>query len=295
MILASGSRDTTVKLWGGQDGAALGTLAGNEYGVRAVAFSPDNNTLASSSYDGTVRFWNRSGKALLTLGPFTTSFLTLNFMFSPHGETLAVARGGIVKIWNAKSDEELHTLVGHSAVIKAITFSPDGQILASASMDKRINLWDTRSGRLLRTLQGHSDGVCSAVFSPNGEILASASHDRTIKLWDIRSGQELRSLEAFSRFSRAKAAFESVGFLAAVATSLEPKFHHRGRIELVFSPSGMTLASASHEKTIRLWDIGSDAHATLDGHSESVTAIVFSPDGKTLASASADKTVRLWA
>jgi WD40 repeat protein len=158
---------------------------------------------------------------------------------------------------------KLKTLKGHNALVRRVSFSPDGKTLASASIDGIVKLWNLE-GKELQTLKGHDDQVYSVSFSPDSKTFASASADQTIKLWN-RQGKLLQKLR---------------GHGAAVT-------------RVVFSPDGKTIASASADKTVKLWNLEGRELQTFR-HNGSVRNISFSPDGKTLTSASADKTVKVW-
>jgi WD40 repeat protein/Mg-chelatase subunit ChlD len=238
-------------------------------GKKNVVYSPDSNTLASST-GNTVQLWNaKKGEIIHTL---TRHSGNINIIaFSPNSETLASASDDkSIKLWKVKTGELKHTLIGHSHSVDVMAYSPDGKNLSSASSswnDRTIKLWNVETGDLKYTLTGHSSWINAIAYSPNGKTLASASDDKTIKLWNVITGELKHTLTGHSR-----------------STNI-----------MAYSPDGKTLASASDDKIIKLWNTKtSKIKYTLTGHSDGINAIAYSPDGKTIASASRDKTIKLW-
>ncbi|GMG17252.1 unnamed protein product [Aspergillus oryzae] len=197
--LASGSYDSTVKLWDTTTGTERQTLKGHSGRVDSVAFSPDGRTLASGSNDNTVKLWDTTtGTERQTLKGH--SQWVNSVVFSPDGRTLASgSNDNTVKLWDTTTGTERQTLKGHSDWVKSVAFSPDGRTLASGSYDSTVKLWDTTTGTERQTLKGHSQWVNSVVFSPDGRTLASgSSYDCTVKLWDTTTGTERQTLKGHS-------------------------------------------------------------------------------------------------
>ncbi|PHH53425.1 Vegetative incompatibility protein HET-E-1 [Ceratocystis fimbriata CBS 114723] len=212
-----------------------------------------------------------------------------------------------------KVDENWHaclrTLEGHAGEVASVTFSNDGQRLASGSCDKTVKIWDATSGACLQTLQGHADEVTSVAFSDDGQRLASGSLDKTVKIWDATSGACLQTLEGHAE-EVASVTFSNDGQRLALgsydqtvkiwdATSgaclqtLEG--HDYWVTSVTFSNNGQQLASGSYDKTVKIWDATSGACLqTLKGHASVVTSVTFSNNGQQLASGSYDKTVKIW-
>ena len=90
-----------------------------------------------------------------------------------------------VRLWNPFTGESRGILKGHFQTVNVVCFSPDNQLLASASDDNTVRLWDTITGDLLAMLEGHSRGILQVVFSPDGQILASAAPYDNIRLWNV--------------------------------------------------------------------------------------------------------------
>ena len=93
--------------------------------------------------------------------------------------------------WNP----EVQKLEGHTGYVRAVSFSHDGQLLASASDDETVRLWNPATGEGLRRLVGHTDWVRAVAFSHDGQLLASASSDKTVRLWNPATGEELQRLD----------------------------------------------------------------------------------------------------
>ena len=177
-----------------------------------------------------------------------------------------------ITIWDMATRRPLpHSLTGHLKIITSVRFSPDSQLLVSASDDNTLKLWRRADDdwRLLTTLHGHEGPVLSADFSPDGRMLVSSGADKTIRLWHIPM------LETFADIQSNSASLSPDGKTVAASGS---------------TASGENVTQLCHQdKTpYRLLCRPPQAH---DFH---VNALSFSPDGKILASGNEDNTIQLW-
>jgi WD40 repeat protein len=117
--------------------------------------------------------------------------------FSPDSQRLALAdfSDGHVEIYDAASGQLALKLVGHSQIVNAVGFSPDNEIIATASDDTTIKLWDAHSGILLQTLAGHQGRVNHLAFSPDSSWLISGADDNTLRRWNVADGKLLDTLD----------------------------------------------------------------------------------------------------
>ncbi len=179
------------------------------------------------------------------------------------------ARNSLVT--NLESKPQLtHFLTAHTDTIRALAYSPDGRLLASAGKDQSIILWDTQSNQPIgQPLQGHTNWINALAFSPDGKMLLSVSIDGTIRRWDVSAGH-------------------------LIGEPLNPNSTELWSV--AFNPDGKTFATGDKDGTIVLWDVatGKPNGSPLTGHTDLIYALTYSPDGKMLASASGDETIRLW-
>lgn len=215
-ILATGSYDTTIKIWDIETGKELRTLSGHALGVRCLQF--DDSKLFSGSLDGTIKLWDlESGKLLNTLPGHTGGVIGLHF----DGTILASGSADrTIRVWNFK-DRSSVVLRGHDDWVNAVKIDSASRTLFSASDDCTIKLWDLDTHRCIRTFKGHNGQVQQVVplppefdFAdpenpPSPDSVSNVSHsddrpppprhmltsglDSVIRLWDVHTGACIRT------------------------------------------------------------------------------------------------------
>ena len=174
--------------------------------VTAVAFSPDEQTLASGTEDGNIAVWDTvSGKRLFILTD-TQKNKVATVSFSPDGMYLATgATDGSVILWNVQNEQEqrkITLLNGHDGAVNTVAFSPNSQTLATGADDKLINLWKIPEKTEPTVLKGHAGAVKTVSFSPDKIHLASGGSFGEVLLWDITKNTKIEPRHATKKSRR---------------------------------------------------------------------------------------------
>lgn len=344
-LLVSGSADKSIILWDAK-GNYLKTLGeigpiskGHTASVNTVAFSPGDEFIVSGSDDNSIKIWERDAKGeyqfrrtiygcvsdRLQCDGHSSSIYSVAFRYD--GMFASAGADRTIKLWNLAG--EYQGSVGdatsqHQGSIHKIIFSPDGELIISASADGSIKLWkkESVSNRfsLLNTFEscakdapadcpGHRDEVNGLAIAPDGKTIVSASDDQTVKIWQIdgtllytltghTDDVEAVAIDGSNREGKMIASVsrdKTIKLWSMDGDLLNTLSGHTSRVyDVAFKPHEAAIASASRDKTIKLWRLNNKIVTPFYGHSSRVYDVVFSPNNEMIASASRDKTANLW-
>ena len=241
--------------------------------------SPAGDLLATSGTDGAIRVWDlRSRMRSLTLrtmmhGRTGHDAVATCLAFSPDGALLASGHvDGAVHLWDMRRGQEIPVNFKHEALVGALAFSPDGRTLASGGLDSNLKLWDlpaALAGEARRELLRQPAGITALCYAgPNGAWFVSGHANRVLRLTDARTCK-------------------------LIATLRGPE----AQISLLsLAPGGKRFVAASHDRTIRVYDLESRQQTFLatPHRVKATSSIAFFPDGRHLASVAQDNAVQLW-
>jgi WD40 repeat protein len=294
-LLAAGGGGE-VQLWSVPTRRALGPPLEDDAPEGHVAFSADGKTLAYTGEDGQVLLWDPApGRALDR--PLPHGGPVDSVAFSADGKLLA-AVDEAVTLWDRASRSAVDRFEGIN--LTALSFSPDGSLLAVAGWNNEIRFYDVTARRLLpqRLLFGEVP-VFGLAFSPDGRQVAGAS-DR-VEIRDVRTGQPVgapfegvknANSVAFSPDGKRLAAADSDRAVIWDLATRDRRTLPASVVQSVaFSPDGTILATGG--LVGRLWDTATGRPLGQPLRGDTVMeSVAFTPDGKTLATGDAD--VRLW-
>eukprot|EP00375_Theileria_parva_P001249 XP_763920.1 hypothetical protein [Theileria parva strain Muguga] len=318
VYLASGSGDTTVRIWDLATQTPIKTFTGHTNWVMSISWSPDGYTLSSGGMDNKVIIWNPKTGSGTDLKGHTKAVTALSWQPLHNldaNEYPLLASGSMdytVRIWNVKSFVCVRVLSGHTKGISQVLWSAEfKERLFSSSRDTLIKVWNTNDGSLVKDLKGHGHWINtltsnvnrlikSGPFSPENFESGKCKFDSMEEM--IKESKKIyEKFKVESGQERLLSGSDDNTMFIWLPNSDSNKPLHRltGHQQLInhvsFSSNGRYFASASFDKSIRIWcGITGKYLRTLRGHIGRVYRVAWSCRGNYLVSASSDSTLKLW-
>jgi cytochrome c len=284
-------------------GPAQAQLTGHGGPVRALAVSPDGNTVLSGSFDTAAIRWSLNAETAQQVLRFHSGAVNA-VAFLRDARMVTAGADARIAIWTPGKQEPDRVFEGHRAPIVSLAVSPDGARLASASWDHTVRLWPLAGGGE-QVLEGHTQNVNGVAFAPNGKSLVSVGYDSTLRTWSLDGGTPVvttlpspinavaiaRDGEIVTGAADGKLHFldpagKSTGELQAAPTPI---------IALAISRDGALISAASIGGAIAVIDrkARNILHRFV-GPASPIWSVVFLPDERTLLTGGADGTIRRW-
>ncbi len=321
--LATGSAGNEAVVWNARTGERVAVLEGHEEPVTALAFTPDNTTLATGDDRGRCRLWNATAgtdqwEESHELRGHSRSITALAFAMG--GKRLISASGdNTCGQWDVATGKELTKLVlRHPDWVTDMDVSGDGEQVLTCCDDGMLRLWSLADARVLSEIPAQSETLfTSADLSPEGSLAAAAcAASGTVQVWDLGTGQEIHGagntawlqfddqskILWAARFAPAGDQLLTIGGNDAQLWDLETRkqivrFSPHGAVASAdISPEGRLLVTGSWDRSAKIWDVATGRTVRkLDGlHKGYVNSVEFSSDGTLILTGSDDGTARLW-
>ena len=232
-------------------------FAAGHYEVKAWrGFAGEKEAVVTFDYDGVIPSAISTSLSEPIVHPISVCVVDTNGNFTRK----------FFSLWDVATVSSDIATLEHTTGVSSVSFSPDGSLIASGTVNGLTFVWDVATGETVETLAGHT-AIHAVAFSPDGTLLVSGSSDGRVFVWDVATGETVETLAI-----------------------------HRDRARAVaFSPDGTLLAAGAGDGPVFVWDVATgETVETLVGHTDWVESVAFAPDGSLIASTSSDGTVKVW-
>ena len=288
--------------------------------VISVAFSPNSESVAAATFNGSVYIWRLSANGgVTTLSGHRDKLWKI--VFTPDGKMLATASwDGSVRFWDSETLEHAGTFDAHDHWVNDISFSTQQPLMATASEDGGVRIWEYQNVLpMFAALTDHQEEALRAVFSADGSIFATGGADGKVFVYTLderlrphrhcsyrhadwvrglamsHAGNMLASAGTVSGNNDNVIRLLDASDCSPLPTTPQIEIGETQIKSLAFSPNDESLAAAASDGSVRIWDVETGKEkAVLRGHSGPVFDIVFDSSGQYLASAGKDKLVIIW-
>ena len=307
-LIATGSRDRTVKVWDLVSMTCLKTLEGHTNTIHSVRFSSSSLILGTGSFDNSLRLWDiKSGENLRTIQGKTIWIRAL----SPFWRSQIVAIGddcGNIRLWDKEQSSYRIIKGAHDQSIYSICVSNNDSILISSGYDKTIKMWDVETCTCLKNII-LDETVYSLAVSSDNTFFASAHHKGFVQIWDVLSGDLIKSLEGHNGWVKSVKIAENNRLIASCGSDKTARVWDVDNkccvnlfdsatdclLTLDFHSSSSILAIAGYAGSVSIWDFQSSKIINvLEGHTSWIRSVAFKPKSNLVASAGNDATIRVW-
>ncbi|MEO8648003.1 MAG: caspase family protein [Acidobacteriota bacterium] len=351
--IATGSGDNTVRIWETAAGRELRSLSGHSGAITALVWSSDGKQLASAGFDRTLRIWNVKDGAQLSMLSGDAIFRTIVFspdgrkiacglsdnsisvhdtatkgelfklampaaitsiIYSDDGRLLAAGTAdGNIKIIETAGGRPLRDLPKQTGPANLLSFSANGETLASAASDGSVRQWRIQNGREMSAVKSGLGRIAAMRTLNNGRIVLAdangkiriidAGEKRTTSTAAVQLSDRFDTESGMADISRdgQQIVFANGDGTAGVfsvkdgSSSAVLRRHTTRYYDVAFDPEDHWLAAAGSDNSVKLWDLKTgQGLPPLVGHTGYVTAVCFHPDGQRVVSSSVDGTIKIW-